>query len=79
LLLAVALLIWQLAGHAAALRDPSLRLCCRTKGPRQSYVPLGRRLMAGGEAGPRLTVAPLHRRLEAPALWRVASRAGGGQ
>jgi hypothetical protein len=79
MLLAVALLIWQLAGHAAAQRDPSLRLPSRTKGPRQSYVTIGLRLLACGEPGPRLSATQLRRLLEAPALRRVAGRAVGGK
>jgi hypothetical protein len=35
-LLAAALLIWTLVGITAALVDPSLRLRCKRKGPRQS-------------------------------------------
>lgn len=41
LLLGVALLIWLLVGRLASLRDPSLRLPHRTKGPRQSFVTIG--------------------------------------
>lgn len=44
-LLAVSLLIWTLAGIVAAVIKPSLRLRCRRKGPRQSYVTIGIRAL----------------------------------
>jgi len=40
-LLSVALLIWTLAGIVSADIKPSLRLRCRKKGPRQSFVTIG--------------------------------------
>ena len=45
-LLAVALLIWTLAGIVSADMKPSLRLRCRRKGPRQSFVTIGIRAVA---------------------------------
>jgi hypothetical protein len=46
MLLAVAMLIWTLAGVVAAGADPSLRMVCRRKGPRQSYITVGLRVVA---------------------------------
>jgi hypothetical protein len=40
-LLAVVLLIWTMAGIVSADVKPSLRLRCRRKGPRQSFVTIG--------------------------------------
>lgn len=45
-LLAVALLIWTMAGIVAADIKPSLRLRSRRKGPRQSFVTIGIRAVA---------------------------------
>jgi len=78
-LLGVALLIWILTGIAAARRDPSLRLRSRTKGPRQSYVTIGVRIVASGGSHPRWTAAALDRCLEPPALRQVAGVAVGGK
>jgi hypothetical protein len=52
-LLAVALLIWTLAGIVAAEIDPSLRLRSRRKGPRHSFVAIGTRAVIQNTA-PRL-------------------------
>jgi hypothetical protein len=41
LLVGVAMLIWYIAGRMAAAAVPSLRLPCRRKGPRQSYITIG--------------------------------------
>ena len=46
MLLAVALLIWTITGFVAAHYDPTLRLVCRKKGPRQSFVTIGLRVAA---------------------------------
>jgi hypothetical protein len=78
-LLGVALLIWILTGIAAARRDPSLRLRSRKKGPRQSYVTIGVRIIASGGSHPPWTSAALGRWLEPPALRQVAGVAVGGK
>jgi hypothetical protein len=77
-LLGVALLIWILTGIAAARRDPSLRPRSRKKGPRQSYVTIGVRIIASGGSHPRWTLTALATHLEEPALRRVAGVAVGG-
>ncbi len=79
MLLAVALLIWELTGHAAAQHDRSLRLVSRKKGPRQSYVTIGLRILACGDASPRLTPGCIGRLLQAPALRRIAGTTAGGK
>jgi hypothetical protein len=79
LLLAVALLIWELAGYAAAQRDPTLRLRSRTKGPRQSHLTIGLRILACGARAVTLTVTGIARLLEPPALRRVAGTSVGGK
>jgi len=78
-LLGVALLIWLLTGIAAARRDPSLRLRSRSKGPRQSYITIGMRILASGGDHPKWTFAALGRWLEPPALRQVAGVAVGGK
>lgn len=78
-MLGVALLIWILTGIAAARRDPSLRLHSRKKGPRQSYVTIGVRIIVSGGSHPRWTSATLGKYLEAPALRQVAGVAVGGK
>lgn len=78
-LLGVALLIWILTGIAAARRDPSLRLRSRKKGPRQSYVTIGVRIVASGGSHPRWSLASLATHLEPPALRQVAGVAVGGK
>jgi hypothetical protein len=45
-ILAIALLIWTLAGIVSADIKPSLRLLSRRKGPRQSFVTIGIRAVA---------------------------------
>jgi hypothetical protein len=67
MLLAVALLIWIIAGARQAHRDPSLRLVSKKKGPRQSFVTIGIRLITSDPAQLVLTVAMLRRWLEPPA------------
>lgn len=80
MLLAVALLIWELSGYVAAQHDKSLRLRSRTKGPRQSYLTIGLRILSwGGDDFVKLTVAQIQRRLEMPALRRVAGTRFGGK
>jgi hypothetical protein len=79
MLLAVALLIWLIAGIAAAQRDASLRLVSRSKGPRQSYVTIGlRELLLDPGSGP-MGVATVRRLLEPPTLRRVGTDGVGGK
>ena len=66
MLLAVALLIWILAGTSAANRDKSLRLVSRKKGPRQSYVTIGLRIIGADPCAATVTPSFLRRWLEAP-------------
>jgi len=68
LLLAVALLIWMLEGLKAATRNRSLRLTCRQKGPRQSYVTIGLRISVLDRAATPLTSRSLKHWLPEPAL-----------
>lgn len=67
-LLAVALLIWTLAGIVSADLKPSLRLRCRKKGPRQSFVTIGIRAVGGGSFTARFDRESLHWFLEPPTL-----------
>jgi hypothetical protein len=76
-LLAVALLMWLLTGLHAARRDRSLRMTCKVRGPRQSYVTIGLRFAAIDE-GPLITPALLEL-LPAPALRRIAGYRRGGK
>lgn len=46
MLLAVAMLIWFITGVIATVRNRWWRMPCRKKGPRQSYITIGRRLVA---------------------------------
>jgi hypothetical protein len=79
LFLAVALYIWLLAGVEAARRDPSLRMPCRRKGPRQSYVTIGLRITAANGCPFPLTLATCARALEPPSLRRIAGSGRGGK
>jgi hypothetical protein len=79
MLLAVALLIWTIAGKVAAAKDSSLRLHSRKKGPRQSYVTIGLRI-ATIEAVPiTLSASAIRKYLEPPALRRIAGARRGGK
>lgn len=78
MLLGVALLIWMVTGTRAAHEDPTLRLVSRQKGPRQSYVTIGVRIIAANPAALVLTVGILRRWLEPPLERRVATRGIGG-
>ena len=77
MLLGVALLVWMVAGTRAAQRDPSLRLVSRTKGPRQSYVTIGVRVLTADPTAIVLTLALLRRWLEPPLERRVGARGIG--
>jgi hypothetical protein len=79
MLLAVALLIWTLAGRKAALDNPSLRLPHPTKGPRQSYVTIGIRLLALEHVPISITPSLIARLLEAPTLRRIGKLHPGGK
>jgi hypothetical protein len=79
MLLAVALLIWTIMGKAAADKDRSLRLRSRKKGPRQSYVTIGLRILTIQTVPISLSACTLRRRLEPPALRRVAGARRGGK
>ena len=79
MLLAIAILCWTLAGIAAARRNPSLRLRSRKKGPRQSFVTIGLRILASGVLYLRFTEAAVARLLELPTLRRVEGAAVGGK
>jgi hypothetical protein len=79
MLLAVALLIWTLAGQSAARRDPSLRLRHRKKGPRQSYVTIGLRILALESVPVRITAAAILRILEPPTLRQLGKLSPGGK
>jgi hypothetical protein len=80
MLLAVALLIWTLAGIAASRQDASLRLVHPTKGPRQSYVTIGLRVLTVEEVPSILISAHIiGRLLEAPTLRRIGKRCPGGK
>jgi len=75
----VALLIWTLVGRLAAQRDPNLRLICRRKGPRLSYVTIGLGMIAFAPTLPPITHALLAQFLEPPAFRPVAGRSVGGK
>jgi hypothetical protein len=79
MLLAVALLIWMLAGLRAARRDPSLLLRHRSKGPRQSYVTIGLRILALQAIAPRITAASIRRYLQPPTLRQLGKLSPGGK
>ena len=79
MLLAVALLIWMLTGLNAARRHPSLRLCCKKKGPRQSYVTIGLRIVILEDSRISWTPQSILRLLEPPGLRRIGSKAIGGK
>ena len=79
MLLAIALLIWMLTGRAAVQRNPSLQLRSRRKGPRQSYVTIGLRILAVEGAAIRLTLHAIRRHLEPPGLRRIEGTALGGK
>jgi len=78
-LLAVALLIWTLAGITAARRDGSLRLRHKTKGPRQSYVTIGIRVVTLDRPRTSLTSRAIARLIEPPTLRRLGKLAPGGK
>jgi hypothetical protein len=76
--LGVALLIWTVEGARAAYRDPSLRMVCRKKGPRQSFVTIGLRIVPAGDQVTVLTVAMLRRWLMPPAERGLGAKGIGG-
>lgn len=78
MLLAVALLIWIIAGTRAAHRDPSLRLISKTKGPRQSFVTIGIRLVTSDPTQVLLTPALLRKWLEPPTQRPLGKNGIGG-
>ena len=67
-LLAVALLIWTLAGIVSADMKPSLRLRCRRKGPRQSFVTIGIRAVAQASFSARFDRESVPLILELPTM-----------
>ena len=79
MLVGVAILLWTLIGRLAVARDPNLRLPCRRKGPRFSFVAIGQGMIGWPADIPPLTLAVLTRHLEPPALRPVAGRAVGGK
>ena len=79
MLLAVALVMWTLTGFVAAFYDPSLRLRSRKKGPRQSYVTIGLRILSLERKPVVLSKQALGSLLEPPALRRVAGASVGGK
>lgn len=79
MLLAVALLIWTLVGIDAAREDRTLRLPHPTKGPRQSYVTIGLRIVVLEHVPFLITVAAIHRLLEAPTLRQIGRLCPGGK
>jgi len=79
MLLAVALLIWTIAGTVAARKDPSLRLRSRKKGPRQSYVTIGLRILTVESIPILLSPSAIRKYLELPALRRIAGVRRGGK
>jgi hypothetical protein len=79
MLLAVALLIWMLSGSAAARRDPSLLLRHRTKGPRQSHVTIGLRILTLDTVPLSITASAIRRLLEAPTLRQLGKLCPGGK
>jgi hypothetical protein len=78
MLLAVALLIWLTTGIAAARRDKSLRMTCRKKGPRQSYITIGIRIVILDDPMEPLTSRRLARRLERPTFRKLGRDGFGG-
>jgi hypothetical protein len=79
MLLAIALLIWMLAGKAAAHRDPSLLLRHRKKGPRQSHVTIGLRIVTLDASHMPITRRTISRLLEPPPLRQLGKLAPGGK
>jgi hypothetical protein len=79
MLLAVALLMWMIAGLAAAKKNPSLRLVSRTKGPRQSYVTIGLRLLCIEQTGTHFSQRVIARLLEPPTWRRLGTNTIGGK
>lgn len=79
MLLAVALVMWTITGFVAAFYNPSLRLRSRKKGPRQSYVTIGLRILCLEHKPVRLTHRAIGWLLEPPALRRVAGASVGGK
>jgi hypothetical protein len=79
MLLGTAMLMWTLTGRAAARRDPTLRLVSRKKGPRQSYLTIGMRILRAGESAIYLAACALGRLLEPPTFRPVAGASVGGK
>lgn len=78
LLVGIALATWLVLGRIAAERDPSLRLVCRRRGPRQSYVTIGIRL-AQRDAPSGLDALWLALLLEPPAMRPIGALHVGGK
>jgi hypothetical protein len=79
MLLGAAMLLWTLTGRAAARRDPTLRMVSRKKGPRQSFITIGTRILRASESAIYLAAFALRALLEPPAFRRVAGAAVGGK
>lgn len=79
-LLAVALLLWYVAGMVESHYNPSLRLVSRKKGPRQSFITIGLRILAI-ERPPRfpLTARWVLLFTQEPTLRRFARSVVGGK
>ena len=69
--LGIVLLVWLALGNAAASKDPSLRLCSRTRGPRYSDATIGVHLLRSGAPCIRLTTRALRKWQIPPALRRL--------
>ena len=78
-LLAVALLIWTLNGFVAACYQPSLRMPCRRKGPRQSYVTIGIRVVTLERDAAILHDRAIAWLLDKPASRLIGAAAVGGK
>jgi hypothetical protein len=69
---------WINPGRAAAQHDPSLRLVCKKKGPRQSYVTIGLQIMVADIQAIVLTKVFLKKWLEPPQIRSLNIRGIGG-
>jgi hypothetical protein len=77
MLLGVALLVWLVTGIHAASFDRTLRLVCKYKGPRQSYVTIGLRICCARAHGPPLSGRRIGELLEPPAKRRLGRQGFG--
>jgi len=79
MLLAIAVLVWLAEGSRAAKRWPDLRMACKRKGPRQSFLTIGLRIATLHDPTDLWTLRKLRAHLDPPAFRQVHRTRRGGK